>query len=329
MTLSLDDLKNVQTIYVHKNCPDGTASAMILRGALRKEVVFLQYGTDEYNNLQATPGMLFCDTTPPHPRAQEFVDAGAIVLDHHKGAQGIVALFGDRGVFADEVTNPGVCGAVLAYRQVWVPILGPDELVLDFALLAGIRDTWQTKNPRWIESCQQSSWLMFFGEKGCLEDPMFNLEKWDFRKSVGILLFDEHMRKIAQSVDGSFRTSIHGLRVAMLQGASNSSDSAELLGEASEVDIVVGFSYYDEGDGRDEWSPEFGRNLKMICSCRSRTAFDVSKLAKFFGGGGHTKAAGFTVRVRGKDQNPYSKILDLIDHYVVANQDKLPANLRG
>lgn len=331
MPLPIEALKSVQTIYVHKNCPDGIASAMLLKQALDRPVVFLQYGTDEYTNLQAASGMLFCDTTPPHDRAREFVDAGAIVLDHHKGAQGVVAMFGVRGVFADEKSDPGVCGAVLAYREVWVPLHGSDGEVEDFATLAGIRDTWQNKNPRWNEACAQASWVMFFGEDECLRAPIFgDPDRWRFRSSVGDMLFSEHMRKITKAVNGSFRTSIHGLRVAILQGATNSSDSAEMLGEDSKVDIVVGFSYFDDGEeGREEWSPEFSTGLKLICSCRTRTAFDVSKLAKFYGGGGHTKAAGFTVHVGVIDQNPYWKILELIDNYILENQDSLPADLRG
>jgi oligoribonuclease NrnB/cAMP/cGMP phosphodiesterase (DHH superfamily) len=323
MTLSI--LKSVQTIYTHKNCPDGTASAMILKQALNLPIVFLQYGTEEYTNLQAIPGMLFCDTTPPHNRAQEFVDAGAFVLDHHKGAQDVVAMFGDRGVFADEKAEPGVCGAVLAYREVWVPLLGPDEGVEDFAKLAGVRDTWQIKDPRWDKACAQSSWVMFFGEEECLKAPIFwDPERWEFRQRVGEMLFAEHMRKIAKAVEGSFKTSIHGLRIAILQGATKSSDSAEMLGEESKVDIVVGFSYYDGGEeGREQWSQNFSKGLKLVCSCRTRTDFDVSKLAKFYGGGGHTKAAGFTVQVEECHYNPYLKILGLINNYIVKNQDNL------
>lgn len=318
MTLPIELLQAVQTIYVHKNCPDGTASAMILKQALKVPVVFLQYGTDEYSNLQAVPGMLFCDTTPPHDRAQEFVDVGAIVLDHHKGAQGVVSLFGDRGVFADEKADPGVCGAVLAYREVWLALLPPDGGVEDFAKLAGIRDTWQNKDPRFEEACAQASWVMFFGEEECLREPIFgDSERWVFRHSVGEMMFAEHMRKITKSVTGAFKTSLHGLRIAILQGATNSSDSAEMLGEESKVDIVVGFSYYDEGEeGRESWSGTHSNNLKLICSCRTRTTFDVSKLAKFYGGGGHTKAAGFTIKVEESQLNPYKTILGLIENYL-------------
>jgi oligoribonuclease NrnB/cAMP/cGMP phosphodiesterase (DHH superfamily) len=331
MTISIDTLRDINTIYSHKNCPDGIASAMILKHALNLPVVFLQYDTEEYTNLQAVPGMLFCDTTPPHARVKEFVDVGAIVLDHHKGAQDIIAMFGDRGVFADEKSDLGVCGAILAYREVWVPILGSDRLVEDFANLAGIRDTWQTQNPRWGAACAQSSWLMFFGEEACLENPIFGDDtKWNFRVEIGSLLFAEHMRKITKAVGGTLRTSIHGLRVAILQGATNSSDAAEMLGKDSGVDILVGFSYYNEGEeSSEQWSPEFSKLLKMICSCRTRTDFDVAKLARYYGGGGHTKAAGFTVSVEKGDYNPYLRILNLIDEYIIMNRDKLPANLRG
>jgi oligoribonuclease NrnB/cAMP/cGMP phosphodiesterase (DHH superfamily) len=318
MAISLEDLKNVKTIFVHKNCPDGIASGMILKHSLNVPVIFLQYGTDEYTNLQATPGMLFCDTTPPHPRAQEFVDAGAIVLDHHKMAQNIVALFGERGVFADEKAEPGVCGAVLAYREVWLKMLEPNAFVEGFAAVAGVRDTWQTKDPRWTQSCEQSSWLLFFGEDACLESPIFGDEvKWNFRVGIGKLLWDKHLRKVTKTVGGALCVSLEGLRIVIHQGVSHTSDAIEMLGEDSKVDILAGFSYFAEGaTERAEWSDEFGDNLKMVVSTRTRTDFDVSKLAKHYGGGGHTKAAGFTVKIGMGDMNPYMHILSLINDYL-------------
>lgn len=317
MPIPLEDLSKVSKIIVHDNCPDGIASAMILKYALGIDVEFIQYKTDAHTNLPAVPGLLFCDFTPPRERVQEFVDAGAIVLDHHKGAQDIVAQFGERGVFADEKSEPGVSGATLAYREVWLPFGNEDNvLVRDFAQVAGIRDTWQTKDPRWIESCEQSSWLMFFGAEELLKPPIFDRNKWVFRTSVGKLLFDEHMRKVKKTVASAYRTSIHGLRVMIHQGVTHTSDAAELMGEESKVDILAGFSYFSEdGTEREDWSPEFGDNLKLVVSTRTRTSFDVSKMAKFYGGGGHTKAAGFNVKVTKLQANPYAHILALIDDY--------------
>jgi oligoribonuclease NrnB/cAMP/cGMP phosphodiesterase (DHH superfamily) len=318
MSIPHDALSKVSKVIVHANCPDGLASAMILKQALNQDIEFIQYKTDAHANIPAVPGLLFCDFTPPRERVQEFVDAGAIVLDHHKGAQDIVAQFGELGVFADEKSEPGVSGATLAYREVWLPIVAkPDILVEDFAVTAGIRDTWQTKDPRWVESCEQSSWLMFFGAEELLKPPIFgDQEKWDFRVSIGKLLFEEHMRKVKKTVDGAYRTSVHGLRVMIHQGVSHTSDAAEMMGEESKVDILAGFSYFaEDGTEREDWSPEFGDNLKLVVSTRTRTNFDVSKLAKFYGGGGHTKAAGFNVKVTKLQANPYAHILALIDDY--------------
>ena len=124
MDISL--LKGVNKICVHDNCPDGTASAIILKEALDlgpEQIVFVQHDALEYKEMKAEPGLLFCDCAPPPDRVQEFVDVGTIVLDHHKYSRGIVAAFGERGVFADKEKEPTVSGAGLAYREVWLPML--------------------------------------------------------------------------------------------------------------------------------------------------------------------------------------------------------------
>ncbi len=118
--IDVEKLSAVRRVIVHANCADGMASAMILHDALPDaEVVFLQHGTAEFLSLPATTGMLFCDISPPADRVAEFVGVGAIVLDHHKTVRDVVEAFGDCGVFADETKEPGVSGALLAYREVW------------------------------------------------------------------------------------------------------------------------------------------------------------------------------------------------------------------
>ena len=115
MPIPLEVLKAVKTIVAHEKCPDGIAAALILKDVLPEaRVIFCQYSTPEHETLAAEPGMLFADFSPPKARVQEFVDKGAVVLDHHKTAKDIVAAFGDNGVFGDEIAEPGVSGAVLA-----------------------------------------------------------------------------------------------------------------------------------------------------------------------------------------------------------------------
>ena len=66
------------------------------------------------------------------------------------------------------------------------------------------------------------------------------------------------------------------------------------------VTVEVGFLTREEGDGR----------IKV--SLRSKTEADVSKIAKAFGGGGHRRAAGFTVSNMGRDE-VVQKLLKMIE----------------
>ena len=120
--MKTDILKSVNRIIVHGNCPDGMASAILLYDAINIEPEFHVHNTKAFKNLKITPNTLFCDICPPANLVDKFVAAGGIVLDHHKDKEAVVAKFGDRGVFADEINEPGVSGASLAYREVWQPL---------------------------------------------------------------------------------------------------------------------------------------------------------------------------------------------------------------
>lgn len=168
--IDLARLRSVRIVVTHDNCPDGMASAILVADALRPygaEFVFAQYGTQKYLELPAKTGMLFVDIAPPEHRASQFLECGAIVLDHHKSARPVVERFVDVGLgaFADEERDIGVSGALLAYRHVWKPLRDRD--VDDhaayrpghahaFAALAGVRDTWQRDDVRWNQALRAS-----------------------------------------------------------------------------------------------------------------------------------------------------------------------------
>lgn len=131
--IPIEKLRSVRVVVCHaypeRPCPDGVASALLLRSAFNElfdeesidvEVVFVAHG-DQLEALEARPGMLFCDIAPPAARAKEFVEVGAIVLDHHATARPVVELF-EHHAFGDEEKEPGVSGAVLAFREVYEPI---------------------------------------------------------------------------------------------------------------------------------------------------------------------------------------------------------------
>jgi hypothetical protein len=279
------------------------------------EIVFVNYGTKEHRELPADEGLVFVDFSPPPDRVKEFVAAGSIVLDHHKTAKGVVDAFGEGGVFGDEVSEPGVSGAVLAFRHVWQPLAeGRDAKekasAERFATLAGIRDTWQNKSPSWDEACWQSSSLFFFGDWLELQHLFANPEELARRQAVGQALTTRHRRDVARAVDKGCRfTSEKGTRVVVIADAVLTSDAAELVDK--DADLLIGFSF----------EAAEGLNAMMRLSTRSHTTFDCSAFAKTHGGGGHTKAAGFNVALPSASsvampaEGPYAFVANLLRAY--------------
>ena len=364
--LPLEKLLAVKTIITHDNCSDGLASAMILRDAyqqlgLSPEIKFVQYGTEDYKSLQPGPNVLFCDFSPmvpdikvevdgvekkiPDPaKLKMWVDAGTLILDHHAGAKFVVDGFGENGVFADVKTEPGVSGALLAYREVWLPFYnhGMEERVrrlgdavvrrvesealiaYDFAKVAGIRDTWQRQDPRWRESCVQNEVLRFYPKEEWLEKILpfhpGNQGFWAERAKLGEFLWTKHEKGIKKCSERSWKfTSAKGIRVVVFEGVRSASDMAELVDK--DADLIMGFDYEVE-------TPKDGgaQCRKIVFSTRSHTSFNCSLFAKQFGGGGHVAAAGFNIEFGSMPPansvghyahalNPYTLAETLVDLY--------------
>ena len=339
--IPIDKIRNLKILITHgypdNPCPDGLAAALILRDALPNiQVRFLVHGTRELEDLVPEPGVLFCDIVPSAKSAWQFVEAGAIVLDHHVAARSDVEQFGALGVYADACSEPGVSGAVLAFREIWLPVkeaelasfasfpdlrdsdnaedwnrlraryLDARNQVSRFAMLTGIRDTWQRTSPLWREACEQMAALMFFtdwldvtdGVTGVLGMPEVFRERMRLGKLLLAKAEAETAALVKQAVTYTTRS---GTRVAILPSC-RISDAANLL----DVDVVVGFQFTaSESD-----SPT------MRVSLRSRGDHDVSKLASTFdGGGGHKGAAGMTIRVHSYTPHPYLTIREVIARY--------------
>lgn len=229
--IPVETLREVGVIFTHKNCPDGMATAMILKDAFRMlgmapRIEFLAHNTPEhrgaierhYLHSQNTRA-LFCDIAPHPDVYRDHVIAGDIVLDHHKGVEELVRSFGALGVFADEKLEPGVSGATLAWREVWAPIHEstsggrPLELVhheftntMNFARDVGARDTWQTEGPRFQRGQWISKYLMskpagfWLGTDGYdtpgRHPPYLN----DEEIQRGRCLFESHEEAVRQAV---------------------------------------------------------------------------------------------------------------------------------
>ncbi len=305
--LNRSALAAVSTIVAHDDCSDGLASALLLHDALpRAEVRFVQYATDGHRHLTARPGILFCDVSPPRERAAEFVELGSIVLDHHRTTRDVVAAFGEQGVFGDEEREPGVSGAVLAFRHVWLPLRGGDGLrpfAERFAELAGVRDTWQTASLLWREACLQHHTLSSVPNEEWLRLSLAEIaEQWASRFSwLGAVVLEKQEEQARRALAGAhrFRTRA-GSRVIVFNGLALVSDAAEMA--RGEAEVIIGFGLEMAG----------GVPLMRV-SIRSNADIDVAAIARGFGGGGHLHAAGFAVALAPEDAHPFVLIERLLD----------------
>lgn len=310
-------LQDVQRVITHANCPDGIGSALVIKTIFPNiEPEFYYHSQSEYLNLKAEEGMLFCDIIPPENRALEFVNANAIVLDHHKGAEHIVKMFRKRGVFADEANEPGVSGTTLAWREVFVPGVSHIDVDLDyqkvkeFARLAGIRDTWQKDHVDFEQSCYQASMLMFYDWE-YLSSRCLSLFKNDFKDemAVGRNIYEKRMKQAAKCVGNSVVFKSLGYQIAVFNDPEKLCSDVSELHRKNGVDVVAGFYYVDDGNG-----------YKIIYSLRSNELFNVADFSKSLGGGGHSKAAGFSIETNIDDINPFLKFKELFDEYVGFNK---------
>jgi hypothetical protein len=280
-------------------------AAILLQDVLpAARIQFCNYGLQQ-QGLEARPGMLFCDFSPHESRVEEFVKAGTLVLDHHKSARPVVEAFGQLGIFGDEVTNPGVSGAVLAYSHVWLPLKkdrtpAEKDCAEDLARLVGIRDTWQKRDPEWGVACEVGEALRFFSQESWMVPSPFAADRWQWwenRLTVGRRLVEKHTKTVEKALKGSWRfMSAGGNDVALFQGMRLVSDAQEMVDAA----IVVAFDYLGiEQEGL----------VTLGYSLRSPAAgFNCAAFCKRQGGGGHFAAAGFTLRFDplAGGQDPYS-----------------------
>ncbi len=306
--ISKELLLNVKKIVVHKFCHDGTTSAMIIKDVLHDvEVFFAGHKDKEYLELEAVPGILFCDISPPPGREKEFFDVKSIVLDHHVKCEKIIKDFeaADLGAYGE--TADGISGAVLAYNHVWMPLeekaKTPKRLVCSLQRLAGIRDTYQKDSIEWVDAQEQTEALAFYPSEHFLDNHACAILPEE--KALGRVLCERNDSILKRAVEGAFILHWNNVKVGIIPGHKIISDAAE---ELRKNNVPITFSF---GFKLSEYKTPF-----MIISSRSDGSFDCNQFASYFNGGGHVQAAGgMSIDIKDETPSPYTVIKLMLEQH--------------
>jgi len=314
--ITKDALVQVSEIVSHASCPDGIGAAMIATAAYVSTGMrppptnFVQYGTRAHDDMVSHPRQLFLDITPPKGRWEEWRGLSPIVLDHHESAMHVVQ--GLNGVYGDSDHS----GAMLAFANVMVPLVSMPSEEFEawqrFAHLCMVRDTWKTASPDWAEACALAHALLLQGQRWGVNAAIVGKLPLAELLNLGRKLHDKIMRQSKGVVRNSLRRNLsigsRDVKLAIFNHADGGtvSDIAHYVMDEMPCDIVVAYFYVYEDD-----------DTRCVVSVRSNGAISASDLARSFGGGGQSKAAGF--RIAG-DMSPNSIIQVVTKRIAELNQ---------
>lgn len=260
-------------IIYHANCPDGTGAAL---AAYLKFGEGAEYHPKKFGDPPPTPGRLsdrfvyILDFSYPRERLIGMSQAAISlrVIDHHKTAAA------DLEGFPWATFDMDHSGAVLAWRHFF-----PDQEIPELLLYIEDRDLWRWALPHSLEinaalhayGLDFRKWVQFVK---CWQSHKADL----VQEGRAILMAREEMMRVI--VDKAERVCLGGFEAQAANAPVLVSEVASVLAERFPP---LGIAWH--------WD---GVSQIYLVSLRSVGEFDVSRLAREFGGGGHRNAAGFT-----------------------------------
>lgn len=267
-------------IIYHSNCSDGCGAAL---AAYLKFGEGAEYQGANYGNpLLMGPHLYkrqvyFLDFSYPRRMIEAMIRFGAMItiVDHHKSAEadlaGLDRQYPDKLLMTFDMDHSG---AVLAWRHFF-----PDQEIPELLLYIEDGDLWRWALPhsREINAALHAygldfrKWVNF---AMCLQSHKADLAQG----GRAILMAREQMTRVM--VETAERVCLGGFEALATNATVLFSEVASVLAERFPP---LGIAWH--------WD---GVSQIYRVSLRSVGEFDVSRLAREFGGGGHRNAAGFT-----------------------------------
>lgn len=270
----------------HGNCDDGFGAAWVIRRALGDNVEF-------YPGVYQKPppdvtgrDVIMVDFSYKRPVLEEMIAAckSLLVLDHHKTAQEDLAFLppSDHSWAEHSFTPTHKARALFDMNRSGAGIAW--DFFRETPRLAFIdyledRDLWRKQLP------DGDAFTM------ALRSYPKDFDVWDgivergpsalIAEGKGILRY--YRLRCEEMKRSAYETTLAGHPIWISNAPYFA--ASEVAGELAERGLAFGACYFEVEKGRFQYS------------LRSRGDFDVSNIAKIFGGGGHKGAAGFTTEV--------------------------------
>lgn len=303
-------MEKFDIVIYHGGCPDGVTSAWIFHHIFKgKDIQFLPYA-----HSQAPPDIdiirekrvAIVDFSFSKDVIEKIIDVVSylVIMDHHASAERELKDFKNPNKNFEIIFDMKRCGAQIVWDY-FKPMISEwgygrpwfIEYVAD-------RDLWLHELP---ETREISEVLWFQGYfKGEISFPKIDTLLYGIPPGIvekGAAYLEYKKRQISFLIKAAITTKFYcNDRIFTVRLASCPrhlrSDVGNILAEAGGCDFAALWSY-------DFASMSWWISLRGSEECY----IDLSKIASIFGGGGHPKAAGFTIASRdGEDIHTYFKI---------------------
>lgn len=257
-------------VLYHANCYDGFGAAYAAWKLFKEQANYIpvSYGKPLPEGIEQYSDVFIVDFSYPRQTLLELAEKVPVcVLDHHKTAQ--ADLEGLTHPNLEIIFDMGRSGALIAWNY-----FHPFDQVPFLIDYISDRDLWKFKLP---------------GSKevhAALTSYPFDFELWDKFNVDDLMKEGEISLKLTNSLvekvcSKSFLKEIAGYVVPVVNTTTSWSEVGELLQKQNpDKPFAASFTEFEDG---------------TMWSLRSSGDFDVSKIAKLFGGGGHKNAAGFKI----------------------------------
>lgn len=276
-------------IVTHGGCPDGFTSAWLLDRAFASsnmpapiEHHFASY-TDEPISIEEGDEVIIADFSYDRETIESLAQKACLVsvYDHHKSAQ--EALEGVGGPNLVVEFDMSRSGAKIVY----------DNLLQLYDInFAGQLVDYVQDYDLWTKALPETESI-----NAVIQSTPFTFEAWDdlateLQTNLANVVkmgkaIDRYRSKMIDTVVQDARPMMIGGHSILVVGCPYAIGSMVAGKLALENDIAFGAYYVDKPHGR-----QFGLRSR---SNDGSPGFDVSEVAKIYGGGGHRNAAGFTV----------------------------------